>query len=65
VKRVSGVDFRVDIEGRRSGDPAEIIAASDLARAELGWQPKFDDLGIIVGHALAWERKLAMRNRSA
>jgi UDP-glucose 4-epimerase len=23
----------------------------------LGWQPRFDDLSTIVGHALAWERK--------
>jgi UDP-glucose 4-epimerase len=39
-----------------------VIAASDRARATLGWQPKLDDLGTIVGHALAWERKLPMRN---
>ncbi len=63
VKRVSGVDFRVDIGERRVGDPAQIIAASDRARATLGWQPRFDDLRTIVGHALAWERKLAMRNK--
>ncbi len=61
VKRVSGVDFRVDIGERRAGDPAQIIAASDRARATLGWQPKFDDLGTIVRHALGWERKLTMR----
>ena len=64
VKRVSGVDFRVDIGERRAGDPAQIIAASDRARATLGWRPRFDDLRTIVGHALAWERKLAMRNVS-
>jgi len=63
VKRVSGVDFRVDIRERRAGDPAQIIAASDRARVTLGWQPKLDDLGTIVGHALGWERKLTMRNR--
>jgi UDP-glucose 4-epimerase len=33
VKRLSGVDFRVDIRERRAGDPAQIIAASDRARA--------------------------------
>jgi UDP-glucose 4-epimerase len=65
VKRVSRVDFRVDIGTRRAGDPAQIIAASDRARTTLGWQPKFDDLRTIIGHALAWERKLATRNRAA
>jgi UDP-glucose 4-epimerase len=65
VKRVSGVDFRVEIGERRAGDPAQIIAASDRVRATLGWQHKFDDLGTIVGHTLAWERKLATRSRAA
>ena len=39
VKRVSGVDFRVDFAPRRPGDPAEIVAASERIRATLGWQP--------------------------
>ncbi len=58
VKRVSGVDFAVDQAGPRPGDPAQIVARSDLARELLGWQPQFDDLATIVTHALAWERKL-------
>jgi len=58
VKRVSGVDFRVDRVGRRPGDPASIVAQSDRARELLGWQPQFDDLATIVTHAFAWERKL-------
>jgi UDP-glucose 4-epimerase len=58
VKRVSGVDFKVELAARRAGDPARIVAASDRARALLHWQPRFDDLETIVGHALAWERKL-------
>ena len=63
VKRVSGVDFKVELAARRPGDPAQIVAASDRARAILKWQPRFDDLDTIVGHALAWERRLAARNR--
>src|SRR5712672_3265529 len=58
VKRVSGVDFRVDRARRRPGDPARIVAQSDRARELLGWKPQFDDLATIVTHALAWERKL-------
>jgi UDP-glucose 4-epimerase len=37
VKRVTGVDFKVEIAPRRPGDPAQIVAASDRARAMLGW----------------------------
>ena len=58
VKRVSGVDFKVEIAGRRPGDPARIVAAADRARATLHWKPEFDNLPTIVSHALAWERKL-------
>jgi UDP-glucose 4-epimerase len=58
VKRVSGVDFRVDYAGKRPGDPAQIVAKSDRIRQTLGWRPQFDDLATIVAHALAWERTL-------
>ncbi len=61
VKRVSGVDFKVDVAPRRAGDPASIVANSQLARATLGWEPRFDDLSTIVAHALAWERALMAR----
>jgi UDP-glucose 4-epimerase len=63
VKRVAGVDFKVELGPRRPGDPAQIVAASDRARAILKWQPQFDDLSTIVSHALAWEKALAARGR--
>ena len=63
VKRVSGVDFRVDMAPRRPGDPAQVVAAADKARAILGWRPQLDDLATIVAHALAWQKKLVTRNR--
>ena len=61
VKRVSGIDFKVDIAPRRAGDPAQIVAQSERARSELGWQPRYDDLSTIVRDALDWERKLTTR----
>jgi UDP-glucose 4-epimerase len=61
VKRVSGVDFKVEKAPRRPGDPDRIVAASDRARKVLGWQPRFDDLPTIVAHALNWEKELKKR----
>jgi len=61
VKRVAGVDFKVELAGRRAGDPAQLTARCERARAVLGWRPQFDDLATIVDHALAWERKLMER----
>ncbi|HLN08935.1 MAG TPA: UDP-glucose 4-epimerase GalE [Xanthobacteraceae bacterium] len=63
VRQISGRDFRVDLAPRRPGDPAQIVACSDRARAILGWKPRLDDLPIIVRHALAWQDKLMTRNR--
>ncbi|MEO3386073.1 UDP-glucose 4-epimerase GalE [Mesorhizobium sp. CAU 1741] len=62
VKRVSGADFPVEMVARRPGDAAAVIANSNRARAELGWQPQHDDLDAIVGHALNWEDKLSRKN---
>ncbi len=58
VKRVSGVDFPVKFAERRPGDPIRIVAATELVRRTLGWQPRFDDLATIIAHALSWERSL-------
>ncbi len=65
VKRVAGVDFKVETAPRRPGDPARIVADSELARATLRWQPRFDNLATIVEHALAWERELVRRRAAA
>lgn len=65
VKRTSGQDFTVHMADRRPGDPAELVASSKLIRDELGWTPEYDDLDLIVSHALAWEEKLnALRKAS-
>ena len=63
VKHVSGVDFEVRLSDRRPGDPPQIVAASDLVRSTLNWQPDHEDLDTIVRHALDWEAALAKRNR--
>jgi UDP-glucose 4-epimerase len=65
VKRVSGVDFPVEITGRRPGDPAALVADVDRIHRTLDWQPQFDDLDTIVSHALAWERRLMSATRAA
>jgi len=65
VRRVSGREFRVEITGRRPGDPASLVADVARIHATLDWQPQFDDLDTIVTHALAWERRLSGRREGA
>ncbi|ACA60158.1 UDP-glucose 4-epimerase GalE [Candidatus Desulforudis audaxviator] len=55
VREVTGVDFPVEYAGRRAGDPPALVADSRLIRERLGWQPRLDDLRLIVETAWRWE----------
>jgi UDP-glucose 4-epimerase len=61
VMRVYGRAFRIHIAPRRAGDMASIVADATLARRELGWTPKYNDLEMIVRSSLDWELRLAER----
>jgi UDP-glucose 4-epimerase len=61
VDRVTNMTITRDLQGRRAGDPAELVADNGAILAALPWRPARDDLDTIVQDALAWERKLAER----
>jgi UDP-glucose 4-epimerase len=61
VDRVTNNKLLRKLEGRRAGDPDELISDNRAIMARFGWQPQFDDLDTIVQHALAWERQLGER----
>jgi UDP-glucose 4-epimerase len=54
ARRVTGKDIPVRMGPRRPGDPAVLIASSDKIKSELGWQPQFQDLGVIIESAWRW-----------
>jgi UDP-glucose 4-epimerase len=58
VDRASGAPVRRVMEGRRAGDPPELVAGNGRLLATLEWRPAKADIDRIVGDALAWERKL-------
>ncbi len=58
LKRISGREFVVEIGPRRPGDIDAIIAANHRIRRTLAWSPQYDNVEIILRHALAWERHL-------
>lgn len=62
VKAASSQGFEIIMQGRRAGDIASMIANADKARSVLQWQPKYDDLNIIIKTALQWED--ALENKS-
>ncbi|NYZ17534.1 UDP-glucose 4-epimerase GalE [Azospirillum sp. RWY-5-1] len=58
VERAAGAPLSVRIDGRRAGDPPELVAGIARITRTFGWRPRFDDLDTIVATALAWERRL-------
>jgi UDP-glucose 4-epimerase len=59
AEHVTGTRIARVFAERRAGDPARLVAEAKLARAQLGWSPRFDSLDTIVRHAWAWERRMA------
>jgi UDP-glucose 4-epimerase len=53
VREVTGHPVPTEVGPRRAGDPAELVASSEAARRELGWQPAKPTLAQMV--ADAWE----------
>ena len=45
---------------RRQGDPAALVAGSSEAKLGLKWNPKFQDLDVIV--ETAWDALLKLQN---
>ncbi len=54
ARRVVGREIPVRIGPRRPGDPAVLIASSDKIKHVLGWEPKFQDLKLIIESAWHW-----------
>jgi UDP-glucose 4-epimerase len=47
-RKVTGCEIKAEIAERRAGDPAILIASSEKAKGELGWEPKYNSLETII-----------------
>jgi UDP-glucose 4-epimerase len=56
AREVTGAPLPVEMAPRREGDPATLIASSELARAELGWVPAKPTLADMIGDAWTFYR---------
>ena len=54
AEKATGRSIKVEIGARRAGDPAQLIASSEKARAVLGWKPQFTDVEQVIGTAWKW-----------
>ena len=54
IRDVTGIDFEPEVRERRPGDPARIVASSDLAARDLDWEMTHDLRSMV---ASAWEAR--------
>jgi len=57
ARRVTGREIPSEIHPRRAGDPAVLVASSDKAIRELGWEPRYTQLDDIIRTAWDWHQK--------
>ena len=57
ARRVTGHAIPMEIAPRRPGDPPRLIADSRRARAELNWQPEFENADAIISSVWQWMQK--------
>jgi UDP-glucose 4-epimerase len=58
VEAAAGGPLRLTFEGRRAGDPPELVADPSRLFARVAWRPRYS-LADMVGTALEWERRQA------
>jgi len=58
AEKVTGKKIKASEVGRRPGDPPVLVGSALKARELLGWQPRYNDLSLIVDTAWRWQQKL-------
>jgi UDP-glucose 4-epimerase len=58
VEAAAGRRLRLTFEGRRAGDPPELVADPSRLAGRVAWRPRYE-LADMVETALAWERRQA------
>jgi UDP-glucose 4-epimerase len=53
AREVTGREIPIKVGARRPGDPAVLIASSEVIKRDLGWSPRFGDLRSIIESAWA------------
>ena len=57
AREITDREIKIEMQGRRPGDPSHLVADSSRARSVLGWQPQHPELNSIIGSAWQWHSK--------
>ncbi|MCM3124195.1 MULTISPECIES: UDP-glucose 4-epimerase GalE [unclassified Mesobacillus] len=56
-RQVTGKAIPAEVAPRREGDPGRLVASSEKAARELGWEPKYSALETMIESAWKWFQK--------
>ena len=59
MSKALGIDFPIDEQPRRPGDPARIVGSVDRIAADLDWHAHYDLAAMVVSAWDAWQYQLA------
>ena len=62
AEEVTQRKIKINVESRRKGDPAQLVANNKKIKEELNWIAQYSDLKTIISSAWQWEQKLLQSN---
>lgn len=61
ARRITGKPIPAELVARRPGDPAKLVASSNLAKTLLGWEARYSDVDTLIETAWnVYKRKIAL-----
>ena len=57
ARKVIGASIPVVNRPRRPGDPPVLVASSELAKSELGWEAEYRELDAIIDSSWRWQKE--------
>ena len=62
AKKIYGEKIKFEYDKRRPGDAEKLISNVDKLHQHINWEPKFDNLDLIIQTAVEWEKKIHEKN---
>ena len=58
ANKITGDKIKYEFSNRRPGDAEKLISNIDKLSKTINWEPKFNDLNLIIKTAINWEKKI-------
>ena len=62
ANKITGDKIKYEFSNRRPGDAEKLISNIDKLSETINWEPKFNDLNLIIKTAINWEKRINEKN---